>query len=254
MLLGQLYYYDKELDRLQSGQDNLAQVELLGVPFQARSSLPKDQVIDLFIQGIWQIFEEQRYRFNTKFWAYLKSVRGTEELPAQRSEFQVTVVEWVESDYAYEQFQEVLRVGSLTVDEEDFALYYALRALHKLVGFENLVSGGVELSEEAQPEILEATPILVVTEPRFFPLYKNLGIEYVSLVWPVEQLVKRIHEEVTHRRYEMVLVDTQDEEVLAQLRKKFKGEVLVSGFSMQPSEGEDFFAKIVKDTLGVRLT
>ena len=148
----------------------------------------------------------------------------------------------------------MLRAGELVVEEEDFALYYALRALHKLVGFENLVSGKTELTEEAQPEIMEATPILVVTEPRFFPLYKNLGIEYMHLIWPLDTLAKRVSEEVRDRRYQMVLVDTQDEEVLAVLSKKLRGEALVSGFSMEPAETEGFFEKIVKDTLGVRLT
>ena len=254
MLLGQLYYYDKELDRLQPGRENLGQVELLGVPSTAQPPLTTDQVVDLFIQSIWQIFREENYRFDRAFWEYLKSVQAGSELPPARSEFQETVLEWVGTDYAYANFEEVLRAGELTVDEEDFALYYALRALHKLVGFEHLVSEKTELSEETQPEIAEATPILVVTEPRFFPLYKNLGIEYMHLIWPLETLLKRVHEEVRDRRYQMVLVDTQDEEVLAALSKKLKGEALVSGFSMEPEVEGGFFQKIVRDTLGVRLT
>ena len=254
MLLGQLYHYEKQLDQLQPNRENLSQIELLGIAREQQSSLTTDQIIDLFIQEVEHIFETEKYTFNLAFWRYLKSVRNDFALPLAKSEFQAQLLVWVESGYLYSEFEESLKLGSLTVDEADFALYYTLKALNKMLGFEYLRIEVKPTEQDDRPvEIPQSTPILVVTKQRFFPLYKNLGIEYSSLDWPEEALVEHVLEEVRDRRYEVVLLDGASEAVITLLQKKLKGQALVSRFSLEAKEESGYFDKIVKDTLGVRL-
>ena len=255
MLLGQLYHYEKELDKLQANRENLAQVELLGIVQEQQAALTTDQIVDLFIQEIEHIFAAQKQRFNLRFWRYLKSVKANTVLPEATTEFQRQLLVWIESGYDYTQFQESLQLGSLSVDEGDFSLYYALKALDKMLDFTHLHIEPA-LEEEPTPlvEIQESTPILVVTKQRFFPLYKNLGIEYTTLDWPEEALIPHILEEVRDRHYEVVLLDGASTEIVSLLQKKLKGQALVSRFSLEGDISGGYFDQIVKDTLGVRLT
>lgn len=253
MILGQLYYYEKQIESLNPDFSNLKQVDILGVSPSQMETLSKEEITDIFIKEMYGIFDREGHVFNQKFWNYLKSVYKDAQLPTPNNTFQETVVSWLDHDNDYSYFQEILQEGVLTTNERDFSLYYALKVLNKLLQFENLSSYSTSEILSGKGEIKDQPPILCITNSKFFPLYKNYDIIYKEFVDDYDVLVVLIKEVLEQHQLELILIDTQNEELVAQLKKKFKLDSVVSSFSMTDVGSSGFFDILVKDTLGVRL-
>lgn len=258
MLLGQLYYYDKELERLQDGLENIQNVEILGIDSGAYKFTYFDeirvQVISDFIDGMEKVFENQKYRFNILFWKYLKSVLKGYQVPQAASDFQSVVVDWVESDYSSQAFREILESGDLLTKEDDFALYYALKFLHKVLNFDNFAQVIREYSGfESGVELASDPQILVITKPHYYSLFKNINVDFLSIYEDKRLLEEQIRERISKKPISLLLLDGASEELFDFVSRKFRQELVISDFSLEGQEGVGFFDKIVKETLGVRL-
>lgn len=258
MLLGQLYFYDKELGKLQDNLQNFSNIEVLGIDTKsfkrADIDLLRSDIINDFIPAIESIFKQENYKFNTIFWAYLKSVYRGSEKPVAATDFQISVIDWVDNDYSSESFQSILDSGLLLTDEADFALYYALKFLHKIIDFDNFAQIVEQYFDREKGANLSSEPqILVVTTPAYYPLYKNINVEFLFSDTDKQILLEQVKEVIKKKPISLMLLDSEDLDLLEYMQRKLKQELVVSTFSMKGGGDIGFFDKIVKDTLGVRL-
>jgi len=267
MLLGQLYYFDKKLstisEALSLGQ--FQDIELLGVQIdpsqfegQETSSAARTYR-DAFSAGYVSVLRQNQLTFAEMFWSYLTSpVIPTSTVFQPRSEFQSELVQWLQSGASLHNVSHLVKMGQLTSEEEDFALYYGLRALSVLtVASSQATMLSAQTSSQESAELSSTPQILVLTDTATAPLFVNINCTFVHISDSVEHNVQHTLDALnTSPEVKLVLIVSQSQsvqETLTQLQKKTDPSVFVTTLSFGNDASSGYFDDLVRKTLGVKL-
>jgi len=271
MLLGQLYYYNKVLNSLTFPltKDQLLLLELAAVSKSELESLAHLSLMDLtqklkdkFSHNYAQLLQQESLTFAYQFWLSLTSSQNLKDanLPKPKTTFQQTLLTWQTSDFDLEALSELLKEGELTVNLEDFALFYGIKALavlsHEILTTKKLHTN-LQLPEIAAPELQLTTKsnILVLTSEIFFPLFVNLNCQCLLLSENLSELLQAITQVLSKNpEIKLILVDSDQEKIESYLHKNLPSDILVTTVKFSDFSHDAFFDRIVRKTLGVRLT
>lgn len=282
MILGQLYYYHKVLDQFPFPVtlENLEKLEILGLEklqkkdYQEFSQIELNRKIrDEFSAFFPNILKENKLNFSSEFWRDLSSpIISTNSLDKPysksrpKSDFQRNLLDWNNSGCNLDDLKTIIKEGEFLGAEEDLAILYGIKVLFLLSKSSENISG-LELnltnSKEQSQELSTESEILVITKNFFSPLFININCEFLLAKEDEDNrsLGKRIQEVLTKQsQIKLVLLAIEDldvEEKVNWLQKYLPKEILVTSvdlFKQEQSENQTFFDKIVKKTLGVRLT
>jgi len=276
MLLGQLFYYLKTIDEVKFPIDasNLSDIELAGLgkldfeDFKDLSEIElKRKIRDIFSSNYSNYLKLNKLDFANNFWLALTSPKKNNNLRMNaNTDFQKRLLEWQKNDFSILDLKDVLEEGRLALSEEDVAVFYGLTVIYKFTNLDNFKKNEIGLIPEIDQknkDLKEEPQILVLTKPNKFPLFMNLNSICLSVNEETEE--KEILDKVQYEIQEyasisLVLVDFKDSQrVVSFLQRHLPTAILVSSLdleSMQTSgnKNQTFFDKIVKQTLGIRLT
>ena len=129
--------------------------------------------------------------------------------------------------------------------------------LHKFSEIEDIQTTGVlpEIFDLTNEEINLHKEILVLTELYKAPLFTNLNCEFLSL--PDSLSPKEILDKIETKlgifpTIQLILIDKSDNESLITFLNKYLPNVLITSLELN-NQSENYFDKIVKSTLGIRL-
>jgi|GEM_PF-1701361 len=273
MILGQLYYYDKKLDKLPSPitLDNLSKVELFGLDTLKASdfeSLSADELVfkikSLFTFNFGKALQEEYLGFASDFWQFLSSpLNEVDQRLKPSTSFQREVLDWAKDGYSLAQIPELFLSGSLSSDQTDFALYYGLKTLHTLTkNYSSTSSSASQLALAPQPSskktsTLSTSPeIIIVSKAYLSPLFLNVNFLHQELLGTLEDTAKQILNTLAKQtKIKFILIDSNSTQLEAILNKKIASDILVSSVNIsQLSLGnESFFDRLAKTTLGLKL-
>jgi hypothetical protein len=271
MLLGQLYHYDALLDKFEFPltTDNAQELELLGLeksstqkPRQISNQELRLEIRDLFSRNYGRILLSNNLITSHNLWSQITSPYKVSkgDHPSDQTEFQTKLQTWIKEGVKWSEIDDLLVYGKLTTEESDVALYYGLKTLFllshekprqrpKVIQIPDLMEAS-DLSDNPQ--------ILICSHPEFFPLFKNLNCQTSNYLSDAEQMVYAIQEDLkSNPNISLVLIiSPESENSIEYITKKLQSQVLVSTLDLQVEDlGKDtFFDKIVKKTLGVRLS
>jgi hypothetical protein len=268
MLLGQLYHYNKVLDdiKLPLSPESVFGVELAGLPrpnpedFKGMTGEDIARSLrDKFSRAFEKVLEGESLSFAYPYWKLLVSpVVETAENLESGSDFQSLLLSWQENQFALEQLPEVLASGRLALNEEDFAVYYGVRALSVLSDLQKQAAAGGELNApEVKPaaEVSERPEILVLTKEYLSPLFINLNCLYLPILEEAKDTLKAVQNVLSEEsEVKLVLIDAQDKKLLSYLQKNLPANLLITSVQFENFSGDAFFDQIVRQTLGVKLT
>lgn len=274
MILGQLYYYQKKVeefsDKLSAGL--VSDIEIFSLPqvdsatFAGMGSHEIARTLkDMFSSFYLKALKENKLSFAVDFWGWLTSPLVDSKVALlPRTDYQRELVEWMKKGSSFDDFDALLLDGSLTTEEEDYACFYGLSVLRALTLFEP--SAAESLLEEASiSKIKESVKcsdkpqILVFCDNYVAPLFKNLNCEFAFISHDHEVNLKVAEEKIaSNPSLSLVLLVGKDvAESLTLLQRKLSNELLVSALNLNEETGDvkdTFFDRLVKETLGVRLT
>jgi hypothetical protein len=277
MILGQLYYYHKVLDQFSFpvNLENIEKLEILGIPKVSKKNYEdlnqieiSRKIRDEFSANFPQILKENKLNFALSFWLELTSpIKKEFNIKVKpTSDFQQKLLEWNNRGGKIEDIEELIRYANLLNQEEDLAIFYGIKVLYLLtkISQTNLVLNlsGAKINQEIenlswQPEIL------VITKNFFSPLFVNINCQF--LLEKEEEnnkdLTKRIEQVLDKpnniKLILLVTLDPKKEAKIDWLQKHLTKEILITSIDLEKnntSSDQTFFDKIVKKTLGVRLT
>lgn len=269
MFLGQLYYYEKELDKvaISSPAASLLDIEIAGVDQAFISNIKtlsdtSQMLIELkerFIRGYELVLKENSLEHSLDFWKYITSPVFKQEVARPTTEFQQVIADWLIQGASVGFLKnEILVAGKLINDEQDFALFYGLHVLQKINGFlsgadEHIVQiESKKVIPELTQELAENPEIIVVASSAIEPLLININCLFVRNSDPVQVLKTNISKLLQDfESIKLILVDNQD--LLEALsNQKFEG-ILISQINFVDNQSDNFFDDLVKKTLGIRL-
>lgn len=271
MLLGQLYYYNKLLNSLSFPltKEQLLHLELAGTPKLELNSLYHlslndliRKLKDLFSYRYGQLLQQESLAFATQFWNNLVSATiPTEKTKLQpKTAFQQTLLSWQEKQFTLELIPELLKEGELTIDLEDFALFYGIKVLAILN--QDILNTQLGSTEWQLPETtttpgsLSTKPnILVLTSEVYAPLFINLNCEYLPISEDLPELLKAVTQTITNNpEIKLILINSDNESIETYLHKYLTSDVLITTIEFTKFAQDAFFDRLVRKTLGVRLT
>ncbi len=271
MLLGQLYYYNKVLNNLSLPltKDSLLSLEVAAVSKAEIESWARLSVADLsrklkdqFIHNYAKLLQQEGLTFAYQLWLRLTSAKDFEnsDLPKPKTAFQEALVTWQAKGSSLDSVPGLLKEGELSVDLEDFALFYGIKVLailsHEILTTKKLHTEW-QLPEVATPQSpLTTEPnVLILTSEKFFPLFVNLNCQCLPLTENLPGLVQEITQVLSkHPHIKLILIDSDQEKIEFYLHKNFPSDVLVTTIKFSDFSHDAFFDRIVRKTLGVRLT
>lgn len=267
MFLGQLYFYDAQLADIDTPVtlDQLEGVEFVGLtPIRKEDykgigrhnwlTMIRDQFVDQY--GL--ILQENQLSFAPWMWQRLTSPsESSEGIVSPKSAFQSELLEWMLKGARLEDVKHILVTGSLSDNQDDFALYYGLRVLYIFAEHTPELSEyePVEAEIDRLDVELSLTPqILVLGSQYLAPLFVNIQCEFQTPAITQEDILQQIQRVIQQNAsIELVLIENAEKETLTYLKKRLPESVLVSPLNLEMGQ-ENFFDFIVKKTLGVRLS
>ncbi len=277
MLLGQLFFYLKELDKIKKPITlesitaiNLASIsEFKKEDFKGLSETQiKRKIRDTFSDFYGNFLKTNKLKWSYTYWQKLTSpkTQKTSNGLVASSEFQTKLLSWEASEFNYQELSDILNLGKLATSQEDVAIYYGLKVMYIFSNLETkdtFGDFGIVAEEQNTNQTLEENPeILVFTEPSHFPLFVNLNCEVEEIPGDVDpkEILDIIQSFIEKSpSIELVLVDKENTgKLIPYLKRHLPANILVTELSfssLASGGGEDktFFDKIVKKTLGVRL-
>ncbi len=268
MILGQLYYFNKVLDniKLPLTPESVANVELSGLPNQNpedyRGMSSEDiarNLRDRFSRAYEQVLEGESLGFAYQYWKSLVSplVDSGESLEPE-SDFQSQLISWQEKQFDLDILPEVLASGQFALSEEDFAVYYGVRALAVLSKLQERSKNLDDLNvPEVRPaeDLAEKPEILVLTRELLSPLFVNLNCRYLPILEEYTDTLKSIEQVLNEEQeIQLILIDAKDEKLVQFLQKRLPQGLLITSVQFENFSNDDFFDQIVRKTLGVKLT
>lgn len=272
MLMGELFYYDKFLDRIEFplSVENLDQVKIFLVDpldpqefLESQSSEIAITVRDRFSERFLEVLTSLQLTFAQKFWNLLTSPQVSQDFDLNSgSEFQSELIKWMQDGFNLENLPEILSQGRLTSSEQDFALYYGLRVLYVLTEQPKKIDLEIfDFKESSAQALSNPTPdseVLVICKQYLAPLFVNLNIQFSPITDdPAHALenVKRILKEFP--KIKLIIIEETDnwEVVKKYLQKNLGNSVLVTSLVLEQNQHQTggYFDALVKKTLGIRL-
>lgn len=272
MLLGQLYYYEKELTKLGSNlvvQDFL-NIEIAGVNKSHLAEIEGYDSIDefgiklkeLFIQNYLKLLQENQLFQALNFWKLLTSaVKEDNVTVAPKSEFQAQLLDWVYTDGEIKNIQsKVLNLGRYSDNQEDFALYYGLNVLYQIYQSQNdssysnqsldleIVDNSSNLEYNQNPEMI------LITSNAIKPLISNLNCIFVPNDEPKEIVSNLVTTSLNqYSDIKLIIIDSQEPELIQAVKKANITNALLVELNFSSNQEDNFFDVLVKQTLGINL-
>ncbi|MEM1312493.1 MAG: hypothetical protein AAGF07_03450 [Patescibacteria group bacterium] len=270
MILGELYYYEKVLDELRIPLDlsKSIDIDLSGISVINTKDLrhlneieARRYVRDVFAMSYGKVLSENKLVSACKFWEALVSPKKSKTDTHFESEFMESLFKWLNKGGQASSLSILLKDGKYSTNESDFALYYGLKVLLKLSNLPQSLSDDLELRNNYKSSLLEAVAhdtkpqIIVLTQDFFSPLFINLNCVYSPIVEDKEVTLRNIDKELLqHSEIKMVLVNSPDLELIKYLKKHLPSDIIVSTFELENHQTQNFFDRITKKTLGIKLT
>lgn len=279
MLLGQLFHYLKNIDKISTpiNSAEMLSLELAGLKKEDYDNLKnlstKDlqrKIRDLFSQKYKVFLQQNKLSFAYNFWLNLTSPKKTRQADFKpSSEFQEKLLDWQKNDFILKDLEKVLEVGKLALVEEDVAIFYGLTVIHKLSDENPKKTSSLGLipepdsSQDSKKDLKQHPQLLVLTQNYKFPLFTNLN--GVCLTVKDETEEKEVLDEIQavieqNQEISLILIDLLEaEKLIKYLQKNLPAGILVTSLGLEKTAQVDdgnsqtFFDKIVKQTLGVRL-
>lgn len=271
MLLGQLFFYEKELSRLGS---NIVVSDFLGIEIAGTQEAIKDlQGIDnidefglklkeIFIANYEVLLSENKLYKALSFWKYLTSAIQENIDLRPSSEFQKAILEWILAGSELKDLENnVLGYGKYSNDQEDFALYYGLHVLYLIyLSQKNSAYSASDLdlsmlqNEGLVTELAAEPEMLIISSNNIKPLMNNLNCIFVASDSSKEVIVEKAKAALNDfSTIKLIIVDTQDQELLYALKKANTTNVLLVELNFSGTQENNFFDLLVKQTLGINL-
>jgi hypothetical protein len=280
MLLGQLFYLEKQIRDL---PDRPRVEDLLNLDILGLENLQRGELTDLTVENLAQVLKDKfGQRFGSvladnglveasQFWISLTSplnlTSQTDQTKIEHgiqawsnsTEFKQSLSEWATAGFPLNQIPDLISLGAMTTTDEEFALYYGLLVMQKLTLIDrDLAITQVDWTLHLVDKIdqpIDQPQILVVGFGDLKPLFKNLNILVLEPKINWKESVDEIGEIVTQNpQIELVLVDESMVDIYNHLLRSIGEKLLVANLNFDQTTGDSFFQKIVKQTLGVRLT
>ena len=273
MFLGQLYYFEKELDKIliSSSYSALLDIELAGVDPSFVAELRKlnssSQILlelkEIFIRGYESVLLNNGLKKSLDFWKWITSPVNKVNGAVPQTEFQSNIVNWLRSGGGLMQLKhEILVEGRLCNQEQDFALFYGLHALYKINTF--LAGTGEEvttipaLSSQKhtvlEQDLLENPQILVIASTNIEPLVTNINCVFIRNSDDIETIKNNLSKAILDNpSLNLILVDSAHADLYNYIQKLKLENILTSQISFDDTTENSFFDNIVKQTLGIRL-
>jgi hypothetical protein len=270
MILGELFYYNKTLDELSIPLDldkNL-DIELAGLPNLSTKELrifdeieARRVVRDRFAMSYTEVLVSNQLFSAAEFWSALISPKKAKIKSQAVSEFQKSLLDWLENGNNLDNLQDLLKDAQYSNDESDFSLYYGLKVLLK---FSTRSQNHARVDKNHSVNIHESKTdtfvgelkpqIIVLTQDHFSPLFLNLNCVYCPLSTDKALTLQNIDKElILHSDIKMILINKNDSDLLKYLHKHLPSDVLVSSFELENQNTENYFDTITKKTLGIKL-
>ena len=273
MFLGQLYYFEKELDKIliSSSYSALLDIELAGVDPSFVGELRKlnssSQILlelkERFIRGYESVLLNNGLKKSLDFWKWITSPVNKINGAIPESEFQANIVNWLRSGASQRQLKhDILIEGRLCNQEQDFALFYGLHALYKintfLAGTNDEITAITSLTSQKQIELdqdlLETPQILVIASKNVEPLVANINCVFIKNSDEVDTIKANLSKAISDNpSLNLILVDSSHPELYNYIQKLKLENILASEVSFDETTENSFFDNIVKQTLGIRL-
>lgn len=267
MNIGQLYYFAKKVEELKnlSLVDKLESIEIYGLnlqeinfPKSISNSELKNLIKDYFIPAYSQSLEENKLAFASKFWQKLTSPKKfSGSNPSPKTDYQIDLLNWLNSDQDFPKFLEIIQNGWLTTDLEDYTCFYGLLVIDFLT--HKLNEESQEINQFSKPlldvnNLSSQSEILIFTEKKLSPIFQNFNCQTVLFGDDAEENLSSAQSILQKNpEIKLVLLTNNSPETLALLEKRLPEDVLVAEISFN-QEDSGYFDNIVKKTLGVRLT
>lgn len=268
MLLGQLYYFNKVLDSIKFPlvPEIVPQIELSGLAKQSTENYKgmssfyiARKIRDLFSKSYALVLDQESLGFASAYWNLLVSPLAKEsQTPEPKTEFQSQLIAWQLAEFTISHLPSLLANGRLSVDNEDFAIFYGLRVLSVFSGIQDTFSQKKDISIpefKSVGEVVEKPEILVLTQDYLSPLFINLNCRYLALPDNAKIALQEtqiiLSQETTIK---LVLVDSEDQILINYLQKHLPTNLLISSVQFRNYSQGAFFDQIVRRTLGVKLT
>ena len=274
MFLGQLFFYEKELHKINSsvGAFSILDIEIAGIvdtfKNQLREIKDKNEMLlelkEAFINGYEKVLIDNSLFKTLDFWKRITSPVFKLNVAVGASNFQNEVNNWLEaSSLALDLKKGLLTDGILTTSEQDYALYYGLHTLYiinnLLVGQDEVLDFDKLLTSKDvivhQKELSENPQVLIVASVEVEPLIKDINGIFIrnsdSLEIVKESVIKSIK---SNPEIRLILIDSKEKLCYMEILKLNLANILVTELQFSSTLEDSFFDEIVKKTLGINLT
>jgi hypothetical protein len=276
MILGQLFFYSKELNRLLESKDLqlLKDVQILGIDpnyFNDINKLSKNDALKLLAEFIYSystVLQKESLEASIDFWNVLVNpLKIDVETTEQASEYIKELYDWVAKGSKINEISALLSSGVLTNTEEDYALYYGLNVIYVinsliLSNSNESVSGLMATAPDlTNTHSFSNNPqSLVITSLYKTPLFKNINaicldsqkLSHNQIIQELKLLIK------DNNDISIIFIDTDYVTESHSLEKFIKKQpelknIYVSNIKLSEISEDNFFDEIVMSTLGVKL-
>lgn len=270
MLLGQLYYFDKVLEGIEKPLTLQAidKIDIAGIGViesgRYTTFTTDDWCSDLrdkFILGFQNVLADNQFVFGSLLWSAISSSKiSTEELPEPVTDFESEITAWLSNGCPQSELGGILKSGKLATIETDFALYYGLHVLDILSNQSLETVYNLDLNVPAvkidTDQVLNSEADICVFASNYLrPLFVNLNCYFHPKLESNADILEKIQKVLkTNPNVKMILIENLDTAFQRLLSKKLPHGLIISSIDLDKKDTESYFDRIVKKTLGVRLT
>lgn len=276
MLLGQLFFYSKELDKLlESGDIQLLKnTQILGIDsdyLKKPDLLAKNDVLKIlvdFIETYQVILKKESLQPSYNFWSTLVDpLKKDADLSKIKSDYLKQLYNWIETGSKLKELPELLSNGVLTTTEGEYSLYYGLNVVYTLNSLisSNSIDSIADLvnsfANDVQTHSFSETPqVIVISSLNNNPLFKNINFFCLNTQDANHQSIAQQIKNITFQTpsISIILIDesyiSNSKDLEKQIKKvpELKNIFLIS-LKLSSFSNDNFFDEIVTSTLGVRL-
>lgn len=272
MLIGQLFYFEKELSKLgtHAGVEDFLNIEIATISKNELISLKGDsssmefssKLKELFIQNYLNLLTQNQLYSALNFWKLLTSALKVDLSISTNSDFQRELLDWIDDGCELSDLKHrVLGIGSRTSNEQDFALYYGLHVLYKIYlvsSSSDTETSQLNLSVESQTTAIEFNnlpEILIIASTSIKPFVENLDCIFIDNSSLKDDIANQVSVNLSEfESIKLLIIDSQDLDLLHKIKKVNTKNVLVTQLNFSSSQEDNFFDVLVKQTLGINLS
>jgi len=278
MLLGELFYYNKKLDEITFpiDQSKLKDIALMGVEsfnskeVEGLSTFELQRAVrDKFTSSFLDVLKQHNSRFIFTFWTNLISSlkdgeNNSEFRVLPETDFQKKILAWANQNFDLDSLEDLLKEAQYSVNENDFILYYGLKVVSKLtIAREKNIYETTSKSElinvkETTHDFSAASlnpQIIVVTTDYLSPLFININALCAPIAIDNKETLANVEKLLAENpEVKTILVNTSSEKIVDFLKKHLSNTLFIAQLNLDSDESDNFFDKITKKTLGIKLT